>query len=119
MNWTEHMPEEDYPKMERRILGCDTCQQVCPKNDLIKKVPPPSDILSCMRIEDLLTDDGIERLDKTIKFMPGSKHKIKQQAIFAAVYTDRKDLLPLIEPLKKSDDEILAKIAAWAVDRLQ
>jgi len=119
MNWTEHMPEEDYPKMERRILGCDTCQQVCPKNDSIEKVLPPADVLSCMKIEDLFIDDNIERLQEIIKFKFGSHNKIKQQAIFAAAHTNRKDLLLLIEPLQNTNDETLAKIAKWAVDYLQ
>ena len=119
MNWTEYMPEEYYPRMGRRIVGCETCQQVCPKNDFIEKITPPEDILECVLIEDLLTDTGAEKATDTIKCMLGSINKIKQQAIFAAAYSKRKDLVSLIEQITKNDDEVLAKVAIWAVKHLK
>ena len=44
--------------------------------------------------------------------------RLKTQAVLAAANTNRQDLLPLIVPLKDSDDQPLAAIATWAEKRL-
>ena len=109
------MPEAEYPKMGRRIRGCDTCQLVCPHNARIKKVEAPNEMVDCLNLEKLLTKPDIERMAKYIKL---SEPSIKTQATLAAANTGRHDLLHLIEPFVNSKDEMLAKIVRWAVLQL-
>jgi len=119
MNWPEHMPEDDYAKMDKRVVGCDICQQVCPKNDLLKREQPSAEVIEYTKLDKLLTDSGIDDLLKATKLKHTSATDIKRQAIFAAANKGRKDLLPLILPLTDSEDEWLRKAAIWAIGRLQ
>jgi len=119
MNWPEYMPEEDYSKMDKRIVGCDICQHVCPKNALLKWEQPPTAVIECMKLEKLLTDPGIDDMFNITKLKHTSTKDVKRQAIFATANTGRKDLLPLILPLADSDDEWLRKAARWAIRQLQ
>jgi len=116
MNWLENMPEEYYPKMGRRILGCDTCQHVCPKNAGLKREQPPADMIDCMKLEELLTKPDIDHISKYIKLYETS---VKTQAVLAAANTGRKDLLPLIEALTGSEDKTLDRAVKWAVNQLK
>ena len=114
MSWPEYMPEEDYAKMDKRIVGCETCQSVCPKNDLLERLQPSAVVKDCMKIDKLLTDSGIKESLQETKLRYVSEIGIKRQAVLAAANTGRKDLLPLIEPLIDSEDEWLCKMARWA-----
>ena len=117
MNKLELLPEEDYPNMGRRILGCDTCQHACPSNANLERVPPSAELINCTKLEELLTKPtagrilNVERYQKEAFFM--------SQAVLAAANTGRKDLLPLVEALTDSEDAVLSKMAKWAVSCLQ
>ena len=115
MNRPEFMPESDYPKMGRRILGCEICQQACPKNAALKPVQPPADMAECMKLEKLLTEPDIDGISKYVKLY---EPRIKTQAVLAAANTGRKDLLPLVEALIGGEDETLDKMARWAAEQL-
>ena len=116
MNRLDDMPEEDYPNMGRRIMGCDTCQSVCPKNVELKREQPPADLIDCMKLEKLLTDPELDRISKYFQLHePG----VKPLAALAAANTGRKDLLPVIETLIGNEDKILDKIAKWVCVRLR
>jgi len=119
MSWPEYMPEADYEKMDKRILGCDTCQHVCPKNDLLEREQPSAVIQSCMKIDKLLTETGAKDMIEIMKYNHVTINGIKRQAALAATNMGRKDLLPLIEPLTDSEDETLRKAARWATDQLR
>ena len=112
----QFMPEEYYPKMGRRILGCDTCQLACPKNAALERETPPADMVEWMKLEKLLTEPDIDWISKYI-LLYGTR--VKTQAALAAANTGRKDLLPLVEALIGSDDAALDKIARWAANRLR
>jgi len=120
MNRLEELPKEDYPKMERRILGCDTCQNACPNNSFPARACPPADIAEHMRLEELLTAPDIEGISKYIQphYTRAREHLFTKQALLAAANTGRKDLLPLIETLRDSEDEVMKKMASWAAERL-
>jgi len=112
------MPEDDYPKMARRIQGCDTCQIACPHNAALKREQPPSDMIDCMKLEKLLTEPDIGGMLKYISHWHIKENRIKAQAALAAANTGRKDLLPLVQALIGSNDKMLYKMAHWAVERL-
>jgi len=116
MNAQQFMPEEYYSKMGRRILGCETCQIVCPKNAALKREQPPAEMTEYMKLENLLTEPDIESIAKYIAL---DENQTKMQAAFAAANTGRKNLLPLIEKLVGNENKTLDKIARWAVDYLR
>ena len=114
----ENMPEEDYPKMGRRIQGCDTCQLACPRNAALEREQPPTDMIDCMKLEKLLTKPDIGQLSKYISSWYTKENRIKTQSALAAANMGRKDLLPLIQALIGSEDKMLDKTARWAAGRL-
>lgn len=114
----EYMPEEDYPKMGRRIQGCDTCQQVCHYNDSLKRERPPADMIGCMQLGSLLSAPDIDHMSEYILRGYIPEDRVKIQAVLAAVNTSAKDLLPFIQDLIGSENKMLDKIARWAVKRL-
>jgi len=116
MNKLEDLPEQDYPKMGKRILGCESCQLVCPKNAGLAHERPPADMADRMRIEKLLSDPDIECICKYVRL---GEVDVKTMAVLAAANTGRKDLLPLVERLVGSEDKVLDKVARWAVNRLR
>ena len=116
MNRLDELPEGDYPKMGRRILGCDTCQRVCPSNVALERKQPPVEMTDCMKLENLLTKPDIHRMSKYIQL---DDTRVKSQAVLAAANTGRKDLLPLVEALIGSENKTLDRMAKWAADRLQ
>ncbi|MCL2497708.1 MAG: 4Fe-4S binding protein [Symbiobacteriaceae bacterium] len=113
----EYMPEADYALMGKRIQGCDTCQKICPYNSHLEQQPLPLDILQSMTLAALLSEPDLEGIRQHNNHHL-SLNRLKTQAVLAAANTNRKDLLPLIAPLKESDDQSLATIATWAAKRL-
>ena len=120
MNRLDNLPESDYHKMGRRILGCESCQLACPKNAAVKREQPPAEIVDCMRLEELLANPDMNRLLELIaKYIKLSETNVKSQAVLAAANTGRKDLLPLVEALIGSEDATLDKMARWAANELR
>ena len=120
MNRLDELPTEDYPKMGRRILGCETCQLACPKNKHLKQEPPPAEIIDCMKLEELLANPDMNRLlDLIAKYIQLNETNVKSQAVLAAANTGRKDLLPLIEALIDDGNKTLGKLAKWAAEQLK
>ena len=116
MNRLDELPIEVYPKMGRRILGCETCQRACPSNARLKQGQPPAEMTDYMRLEELLTKPDIDRIAKYIQL---NETNVKSQAALAAANSGRKDLLPLIEAMIGDDNEALSKIARWAAEQLR
>ena len=117
MNRLKDMPKEDYPKMGRRIMGCESCQLVCPDNADIKPEQPSDEMKDCMKLERLLEKPDIERLMKHYTGL--DENCLKSQAALAAANMNRRDLLPLVEALTDSQDEMLLRTARWAAERLR
>ena len=110
------MPEADYPKMGRRITGCDTCQFACPKNAAVKREQIPAEIMDCMKLEKLLTKPDMDCITKYVHL---NEVQAKSQAVLAAANTGRKDLLPLIDALIGDENKVMAQTARWAEEQLR
>jgi ferredoxin len=117
MNRLNDLPEEDYPKMGRRILGCETCQQACPCNASLKRGQPPADIVELTQLDELLS---IPNYDKISNYVNLYEPSVKPMASLAAANSGDKSLLPLIEGIAAgSNDATLAKMAGWAAKQLR
>ena len=119
MNHPEQLPREDYSKMKKRILGCDNCQRVCPKNAALKREPPPADMIDALKLENLLNQPDIDLMLKYIEPAQLNKTNIKAHAILAAANTGRCDLLAEVEKFIGKDDIVRDKFARWASERLR
>jgi len=116
MNKLDELPEANYKNMGRRILGCDVCQHVCPYNAALKRIQPADELVDFMKLENLLTSTDFGSISEHVQL---DETRAKSQAVLAAANTGRKDLLPLVERLAKSDDIVLSKMAQWAVGCLK
>jgi len=119
MNRLHELPEDLYAAMGRRVIGCEDCQYACPHNAGVERMPPPTEMLEPMKLENLLTTPDIERLAAYIPRYAAEHHPLKAQACLAAANTGRKDLLPLVEAHIGCEDDLLDKIARWAAERLR
>lgn len=121
----DFIPEEYRERMGNRIYGCDTCQQVCPKNRKInfthqqECLPEPE--LAKPLLKPLL---NIGKKEFQAKFGPTSaawrgKKPIQRNAIQAlAHFKDRSSIPDLIELLKKDERPVIRGTAAWALGKM-
>lgn len=122
----EMLPDRFRKHLGNRIYGCDTCQQVCPKNKGIdfhfheemeaepEKVKP--------LLKPLLTMANREFKD-TFGHMSGSwrgKKPIQRNAIMALAHYKDVSALPLLKELLLRDVRpVIRATAAWAIGEIQ
>lgn len=122
----ETMTEDDYPKMNRRIQGCETCQRVCPLNEALVPEQPPADMIECLKLENLLNSPDIECMSNYVNPIFIKEKTIKAQAALAAANTGRKDLARMVDAFidgnqldpVDSRDAAFIKMGKWASERL-
>lgn len=117
----DDIPSELREKMGSKIYGCDTCQDVCPKNkDVIKSTVEdfiPLVSRGYLSIEEMLTISN-RQFKRKYGHMAGSwrgKKVLKRNAIIAlGNMGDMKNLPLLIEQLKDQDRMIVSYVE-WAI----
>jgi epoxyqueuosine reductase len=117
MEYPADMPEEHFPLMGRRVMGCDTCQRVCPHNRKIADLNPGEDQIMPFRLEDLISAPDVDAIAARITTYFTKKTTIQIQAILAAANTGKADLAPRIRALE-GDDATLHRAAVWALEKL-
>ena len=110
---SDPIPEKYEVLLENRLLGCDVCQSVCPRNALLHNGENVTVALSS------LLDGQIGELRDMIGPNYARKRKLRKKAAVLAANLGRTDLLPLLERMAQSDDEAERLAARRAVKRLE
>lgn len=117
----EHIPSELRDKMGIKIYGCDTCQNVCPKNRGIKLSREmqfyPEKTKGYIDIEELLTISNRE-FKRKYGHISGSwrgKKILKRNAVIALGNMGDKKNLPLLIKQSKDKDLEIREYSNWAI----
>jgi epoxyqueuosine reductase len=118
------IPLDLRPGLGRQVFGCDICQDVCPWN---RKSP----VTSLLEFEpraglvdpelEWLASIGEEEFRETFRGSPIKRAKrtgLRRNAVVAMGNSGNRRFLPLLRRLANDPDEILARHAQWAAERL-
>ena len=97
------------------ILGCEICQRICPYNAGIEPITKTPE---AFRLEELLKGNVKPVLEIVGKNL-NKNGRIIQHACVVAAHQDRRDLIPLIEPLLSDQREGVRVAAQYALDHLR
>jgi epoxyqueuosine reductase len=125
--WTQtaaSIPEEYRDELEDMVYGCDICQDVCPWNRGVEKRhrgdPMPSDARATVPLREWLESDAdalVAEFDRL--YVPRNDGRwLRRNALVGAGNVGTGELRGSVEGLARSDDEMLAETAAWALARM-
>jgi epoxyqueuosine reductase QueG len=106
--------------MDRRLLGCEICQTVCPMQP--RTIPArPREAAPRFTIGELLTSspETIEALARAIGSNYAKTVRVQAQAAIIAGNVCLREYLPTLAELSESDDEAVSEHARWAADRIR
>lgn len=121
----DFISDEYREKIGNRIYGCDTCQQVCPKNRKVNFTHQldclPDHELAKPLLKPLLTI-GKKEFQKKFGMTSAAwrgKKPIQRNAILAlAHFKDRTAVPDLIDLLKQDERPVIRGTAAWALGKI-
>ncbi|MFD1849944.1 tRNA epoxyqueuosine(34) reductase QueG [Oceanobacillus bengalensis] len=121
----DYLPDEFRTKIGNRVYGCDTCQQVCPKNKGIDfhihpEFEPDPDI-SKPKLIPMLRISNREFKEK-FDYISGSwrgKKPLQRNALIAlGHYKDKTAVEEMIEVMKKDPRPVIRGTAAWSLGKI-
>ncbi|TDL93416.1 tRNA epoxyqueuosine(34) reductase QueG [Macrococcus brunensis] len=118
------LPDEYRSKIGNRLYGCDTCQQVCPKNRGINTTQDDI-ILEPLKLKPLL-EPLLTMSNKMFKneygYLAGSwrgKKPIQRNAIIALAHFKEESAVPTLKEVAVKDERPVIKgTAYWALGRI-
>ena len=113
----EVVPENLRKLYKNRILGCDVCQEVCPRNGKMSFSRPDQEFVDHTSLENLL-DGKVKDLTDMIGRNYARRERIRLKAIVAAANMNRFDLIGKIREILENGTEKEKEHARWAIERL-
>jgi epoxyqueuosine reductase len=125
--WTQTaapIPEQYRAELGDMIYGCDICQDVCPWNRGVEKrrrgQKMPHDARADVSLREWLERDSdqlVEEFDRL--YVPRNDARwLRRNALVAAGNVGSSELSEIVEEYARSEDEMLAETAAWALERI-
>ena len=111
------VPESLRALYENRILGCDVCQNVCPRNRGQAFTRPDDEFLENTALENLL-DGKVKPLTDVIGRNYARKERIRLKAILACANMKRRDLIDRLKDISENGTEKEKIHADWAIKKL-
>lgn len=112
---------EPFPERWRHLLGgsfigCDLCQDACPRN-AVDRAPVPGAVLEAFGLKKILGGD-LDGVAALIGANYARKKRLQARACIVAANLDRRDCLEDVRALLQDDSELVRDAARWAVERL-
>lgn len=111
------VPRSLWPLLGNSLLGCDLCQQVCPRGREGEREPMPPELARALDLPSLLAGQ-VRPLVPWIGANYARKKRIQARACLIAANLGRTDCLPLLEPLTQDPYPPLHLHARWAIQSL-
>lgn len=111
------LPEQRRAFIGGSLIGCDICQDCCPRNFRVEPVEIPEAVARGMELSRLLSGD-LSAAAELVGANYARRSRMLPNACFAAANTGRKELLPLLETLADDEIDTIRDAAAWAAARL-
>lgn len=118
------IPEEFKKSLGDRVFGCDTCQEVCPKNKTVNIPNHPefrSEVSLRQKLSELmyLGKNDFDRFFRVTAAGWRGRNTLRRNALCAAANLKDSGLIPHIEGLMQDPSEIVRNQAGWALERLR
>ncbi|MDI3482112.1 MAG: epoxyqueuosine reductase [Tepidanaerobacteraceae bacterium] len=128
------IPEEFRELLGSRIFGCDTCQEVCPKNKTVKVPHHPEFVPDVPLITDLMQlavidKTGFERIFRSTAAGWRGKNVLRRNAIcalgniwkedasyFRGIF--EKEVAALLKGLAQDPSEVIREQARWTMEKI-
>lgn len=113
------VPEKLRKKMKNRLIGCEYCQSVCPKNAPDR---PSVEANGGLFLPDILQENPAAALQTLAERIGGNnarRQRVVAQAALAAGNSGDVTLVPALEQLLGSTSAAIDTHARWAIEQLQ
>jgi epoxyqueuosine reductase len=111
--------------LENRVFGCDTCQEVCPFNNDVKKTKEPlfeprKDLLS-VSLEDFffMAQKGFKKRFQNSAIKRAKREGLLRNIVVAMGNSGNRKNLPLLRKVLKEDKPIISEHARWARKKIE
>ena len=124
-NWPGILPDDIARVWGKRLYGCTACQDACPANSKVKMRRPGADpgfvgpSISLTTLLDMSEQEYRKKYSNnqiTARWINFSA--IQRNALVCFGNINDKKYLPVLEPFQKSNNEIFASTARWAIHRI-
>ncbi len=112
------VPEDLRPIIGNSLLGCDICQNVCPRNEHTEPCDMPGELRASLDLRALLSGD-MGALKDYIGRNYARKTRIRMKSALIAACNMRTDCLDLLETLASDGLPNEREHAVWAIDYIK
>ncbi len=114
---SEPFPERWRSLLGGSFIGCDLCQDACPRNALVSRASVPDAVLEAFDLGKILAGN-LEGVAELIGANYARKKRLQARACLLAANLGRRDCLKAVRALLDDDSELVRDAAAWASEKL-